>query len=234
MLLGHRESQILNPDLTDWATHAASFFYFGSTVVYSRILAVIFWLALLFLLWKDIGRCRPVVLCAAIIYGVSLYALKGMPQMISPLGGRSRYFLIPYTLLVIAACMGLVGHRKAGALALFCIGGVYFLGKDKVEQGHVHFAAYGKLAAYEDNLSIPVMPQLEDAAGYAIRVRQANPILQESTDYLPPLVTSVGGNYRVASQACATSTSLGLVSVVRREHSGIAKLLWRAEGEQAF
>ena len=131
-----RSSSAIDLNLFSWVKAISIFISLGMHGWF-KLLALPFWIFLVFLVIKSIKlkvmtikheSAFLLMFYGFIVYAAGLYACKNAPQMISPIGGGSRYFWIPYAVLFTAAILlsrnKLDKYLAYGLIVLICLIGL--------------------------------------------------------------------------------------------------------------
>ena len=160
-----------DPSALHWLSAFATFFTFGSQYFFVQCAGIAFWAFLLRQLWKmpwfpqesskdDILHMRTLQLLAfgTLTFGASLWAVKDIPDVITPLKDGARYFFVPYAVAII--CFVIFAHKiqKARVLIwlMILVPTVAHIGR--VNFSVSHFRAFQAFAAIHTGVIIPVQP----------------------------------------------------------------------------
>jgi hypothetical protein len=132
----NRPSLDIDDRISEWIGAAYTFMSLGMTGL-AKILSLVFWLIFFKLIYKNIrGRglgSKESSAFALLAYGLTvylaaIYASKHAPGVLSPVGGGSRYFWIPYATIFSATLLlcktNLDKYLAFGILSLICVLGV--------------------------------------------------------------------------------------------------------------
>ena len=158
MLTSVRVSSPVDLNLTHWLKAAGVFITMGLPGLF-KLLALGLWLFVangIFQVFRD-KNCTPrqqgavlIIIYGLVIYAASLYASRNAPHILSPFGGGSRYFWIPYASLFAAAILFASKQwTKYGIYALIfvicCVG----LSEPKIQRNPTDFRARLKFSEIE-------------------------------------------------------------------------------------
>lgn len=132
----NRPSLPIDLNLANWVKAISTFISLGMHGWF-KLLALAFWTFLFFLVIKSTQfkvmtkkqESAFMLMCYGfIVYAAGLYACKNAPHIISPIGGGSRYFWIPYATLFTAAILlsrnKLDKYLVYGLVLLICLIGL--------------------------------------------------------------------------------------------------------------
>lgn len=177
-----------------------------------------------------------------IMYLSGLWALKNMPQILSPIGYGGRYFLIPYTLLIVLFSVLLRGRTLLfwmGALFFSIICYVQFQGFGKRQ---LYFNEFLRFSQVAEGVVIPINPVWSVYREWSVKPKYSHP----GQFYTLPLAVFEhngllrfnGGVIEISSDtsdpffvfkqgpACQASRHMGLRIETQRETEGLAQLFW--------
>ena len=132
----NRPSLAIDLNLINWLKAISFFISLGMDGQF-KILALVFWIFLVFLAIKSIQlkvmtkkqeSALLIIFYGLIVYAAALYASKNAPHILNPMGGGSRYFWIPYATLFTAVIL-LVRNQfekylAYGLILLVCVLGL--------------------------------------------------------------------------------------------------------------
>jgi hypothetical protein len=235
MLTSHRISSPVSVD-QHWGRALLTFVSFGGRNTVATMAAGWFWGV--FATGALISLCGErrlhwifLVAAAAMFYAASLYSLSLWSNVdsASPIGGGSRYFFIPYALLILAAFV--VSARRtwattatATSLAVLCIAS--FQPDIRYD---FQWPAFVRLASFEPNVSLPINPQWDSEPTWVV---VPSPTRLEA----PPksaVIDLVGQGKTIhfsSAQLCPASTIIALRAQVSRAEGGRADLRWQQNG----
>jgi len=225
-----RESQALDTNIEHWIACLVTFFTFGSDSLVVRVASSVFWIGLLATMSRPAKGSWPLIVCAGAAFAAALYSLKGMPHALSPVFNGGRYFVIPYTLIIIAfinnAYRGTMLNLITAA-ALFC---VLAFSLHTINQAETGYRAYAKFSAFEKSLRIPIAPINPNTNGMGLRI--ANP--QPKPGITIAEVQIAPGMTKIAESICADSRNIGIAVSLFLERGEYVAIKWRAEGDAEF
>lgn len=170
-----RLSESSSRDIAGWMVGLRAAMTFGSTDVVSYWAGICFWVCLLFALARlvhghglkssEVRRASTLLIAAAFFLAAGFYAMRSMPASASPIGFGSRYFVIPYGLLLIAAILIASPSRLLVTMivvAYSVVGVCEFKKFDRDDFGYSHYIDF---ATVRDNVFVPINPQFSDFRG---------------------------------------------------------------------
>lgn len=244
------------------------FLSFGGVYALASLFAFVFWASLPWhrivcaavLRFKNDSMSGEVTaeLCALMLiataFGMMLVGfLRDDPNSIGPVilptgsAGGSRYYLIPYSLLILAAVVSSVRDRSRASVALIALSIVCvanFVRPDRIDH---QWHAYAKLARAIPGLNIPIAPRIEADPGWSVDAGHAftggagQPrgviVGLGSAEVTNGEILQVEGKTIVRSESdsllltfsakpCSTSRSLGLEIQGQRNFPGWVHVLW--------
>jgi len=221
-----RSQQTLDTNIESWITAARIFLTFGS---YSPIIitcASAIWISAAYLIVRGGWSYRVIMLCGLATYAAALYTMKGMPQEISPVGSGSRYFVIPYALLVIGAAIAYRTNKAVSVSSLVMIAAIFMLSYWPAQQALLNYQSFAKLARYEKQLTIPIAPVFSGSPGYSIRTISSG-ISQE-----PSNAIYANGLFLLSGNICEGSRHVGIAADVSMSKEGDVSALWSDIGSE--
>jgi hypothetical protein len=155
-----RHSLPMDLNLSNWIDAGYIFASLGMNG-FARFFAIAFWAALILFLFRNLkssknfkiyGNILLLIAYGFIVYLASLYASKHAPNVLSPVGGGSRYFWIPYatifTAFIILSQGAIQRFFAYGLLATICLIG---LSSPKVGRQSTDFHANEVFAKISSN-----------------------------------------------------------------------------------
>lgn len=153
-----RSSSPIDLNLAHWLKAVEIFLTMGLPSFF-KLFALGLWLFVAYSIFKAATQkhCTPkqlgailIIIYGLVIYAASLYASKNAPHILSPFGGGSRYFWIPYASLFTAAILlASKQSTKYGIYSLIII--ICFIGLDepKIQRNPTDFLARVKFNEIE-------------------------------------------------------------------------------------
>lgn len=224
-LLGNgRAEQALDPEIEHWLFNFSTFLLWGNQSASEIFAVVAFWAVALAVAIRGTSEYRTLIFCGVLAYASALYTMKGMPAALSPLGTGARYFVLPYTAVIVATFLNPALRRWQACIAGASLTFIFCSSPLKLHQVDTFYTAYAKLSRYEKTLSIPLAPPIPNSPGFALNV-SANepPIMTTGT----PLAGVWHGIYQVASNACPGVRAAGFVVETNFPAAGYATLQWK-------
>lgn len=219
-----RAEQVLDPEIKHWLFNFSTFFLWGNQSAFEIFAAGAFWAIAIAVALRGTSEYRSLILCGVLAYGSALYAMKGMPAALSPLGNGARYFVLPYTAVIIATFLNPALPRWQACIAAASLIFIFCSAPLKVHQVDTYYTAYAKLSAYEKTLSIPLAPPIANSPGFTLNVSANEPPI---TPAGTPLAGVGHGIYQVASNACPGVRAAGFVVETNFPVAGYATLQWK-------
>ncbi|MBD9515403.1 hypothetical protein [Pseudomonas sp. PDM22] len=241
----------MDPDYRHWLQALWVFFTFGLNSVFGATCALLVWVLFAYALAMQLirGSHQERVLQVSLLALAAMFYLAGLltqrhePQLLSPLGICSRYYLIPYTLLIFSAGLAFRYFATIGVLALVAFALVCIQGAVRVDRGEQQWMAYSRLAEQVSPLYIPIAPSMPAFPGWAAHVQKQLPPLtavQIPLDQLhvynavrldtPGEMALETGDVEPSIQfslpQCQDQRYLGVVVHAWREKGGFAQLFW--------
>ena len=100
---------------------------------------------------------RALLSCGELVYLGALYAFRDNPTRFYPLTYDTRYFVVPYGLLLVASALAWRERLLAGKVATLAL--VFYLLFQFLPLQPVNFVAYASLRSYEQTLRVPLPPR---------------------------------------------------------------------------
>lgn len=222
-----RESQVLDTNVEHWIACVVTFFTFGSDSMAVRVAASVFWAGFLATMVRPAKGSWPLIVCAGAAFAAALYSLKGMPQILSPISNGGRYFVIPYTLIIIAF---INNSYRASALnlitatSLFCM---LAFSLHTITQAETGYRAYAKFSAFERSLRIPIAPINPNTNGMGVRIENSKPApgITIAEAKIAPGMT------KIADSICADNRAIGVAISLSLPKGEYVAIKWRYAGE---
>jgi hypothetical protein len=257
----------IDPDTLISAT--VRFLSFGGVYPLATLFAFVFWASLP---WRRLLRAaifrfkngaaaseqNTAELCALMLvvtaFGMMQVGfLRDDPGSIGPVilpnggAGGSRYYLIPYSLLILAAVVSTIRDYPRAIVALtafFIICVANFVRPEHVDH---QWHAYTKLARVVPGLTIPIAPRIEADPGWSVDASGAyaggaeqvrNAVIElSSAEVTNGEIVEVDGKTIVRSKSdsllltlpattCSHSRSIGLEIEGHRDYAGWVQVLW--------
>ncbi|MEA9577738.1 hypothetical protein VC218_02035 [Xanthomonas nasturtii] len=162
-------------DIAGWMAGLRAAMTFGSTNVISYWAGICFWVCLLFALVRlvhrhglkssEVHRASTLLIAAVFFLGAGFYAMRSMPASASPIGFGSRYFIIPYGLLLIAAILIASPSRLLMTIIVAAYSVVGVCEFKKFDRDDFGYSRYIDFATVHDNVFVPINPQFSDFRG---------------------------------------------------------------------
>lgn len=226
-----RPHQVLDPELTHWLFNFATFFSWGNESVWVQCAAGVFWAIAITAALRGTWEYRSLLLCGILAYLSALYAMKGMPAALSPLGNGARYFVLPYSAVILATFLNPVLSRWQTYIAALALLAIIFTAPVRIHQQETYYSAYAKLSAYEDSLSIPLAPRIQNSPGFTLNVSAAQlPMVQ----YSPLLAGGTEDIYAVATNSCGGVRAVGFVVETNFPEAGYAAVRWKDSNDDGY
>ncbi|OZI32053.1 hypothetical protein CAL29_29910 [Bordetella genomosp. 10] len=217
-------------DLHHWTAALLTFLKFGIQKPAVGIAGMAFWVLLLLSLYKTSVNRLMLIVCAVVVYAAGLYSIKNMPSVISPIGNGSRYFVVPYALVI--ACVALQVQQKkwiAILAAIFLVVPVASQINKRFPQEDRYYEQYAALSKYEPNLTIPLPPVIPgNDWPMDIRNRQVRDASNHSV--LPARVDQ--RTFRVAANVCGGAKGAAVVADAVLPVPGEVAVEWVSAGGQ--
>ncbi|WP_275628309.1 hypothetical protein [Pseudomonas sp. 273] len=164
-----------DPNLLHWLRPVQAYFCFGKSSSLAIVLSLGFWTAGILAIhhsWRQLHQNQKHTLVALFLVVMTcllagLSTAKHEPQVLSPLGGGARYFLIPYALsfMAIAACLSRSPRHGLVVLTTFAL--ISYLLFSTVDRGELQWKAYARFAEQAPDISIPLAPKLQSFPGWS-------------------------------------------------------------------
>lgn len=245
-------SAVLDKNLSHWCQFARTFFTFGGGI-WVTVLSCAFWSALLYCFYRSIQtididetdrrRRNHAILVLSFGLAISIAQLltfTGDISCLSPLGGGSRYFVIPYSMLVIAAVLISANRSRAKLILGISFLLICVLQFAPVHRNQLNFQAYVEWARHKKDLVIPINPKWPSYPGWFIEAsRKSN---WKVTNIKPEQVSleklqaendksilRLKLNEPIGSEK---DRYLGINLILQKEHQGGVKFYWREPNSQ--
>lgn len=257
----------MDKDLHHWLLAVWNFISFDASQPLSLWARATFWLVAVYswgqhwrkLDWRNSNASESISLLmflAAGLYLVAgLFAGKVAPQELHPLGGGSRYFFIPYLLLLCSVWLALLAQPRLQLLLLIAWGMLSYNAFTPLSREDYHYQAYAQFAKHNPHVTLPINPQIEKASGWNIGFKRQvsdqigantrsfyldieNAELQNFMHFPGPLLapTYFALNQDAAfiltsKQSCAEAQYLGFQAKIARYVGGWVDLSWSPTAE---
>lgn len=259
----NRPSLAIDLNLVNWIKAISIFTSLGMDGRF-KLFALVFWIFLVFLAIKNIllkimtkkhESAFLLIFYGLIVYAAALFAFKNAPNDISPMGGGSRYFWIPYATLFTAAIL-LVGNQiekylAYGLILLICLLG---LNSRQVERGATEFNANVKFNGIKKN-DITINPFWHSSHAWKIN---AGPLRQLGTNYKlyemkkkdilswNGRLEDIEGGFSIqdlksdpyfvfnVNKECNSFKYIAMVAELSHEASGYAQFFWTSHKKNNF
>ncbi len=177
----------MDKDLNHWGAALWHFFSFDASQPLILWVCATFWLVAVYgwgQQWHklDLRNCNSpasisLLLClaAALFFLAGLLAGKTAPQQLHPLGGGSRYFFIPYQLLLLSVWLVLLKQPRLKLLLMLAWSVLSYQGFTQLSRDDYHFQAYAQFAKQNPHVTLPINPQIEKATGWNIDFKRQLP-----------------------------------------------------------
>lgn len=231
MLLSNpRPSQELDQNIYHWLSNIELFFTFGGASTFVTTISVVFWVGFLISMIRPAAGSYALISCAFFIYAASMYSLKGMPAEISPINNAARYFVIPYTLIVIAALINMRIEKPLYVLPCIALVAVFIGSFHKSTQADMNYSAYAKLSAFERRIMIPIAPFVEGQQGFYIHVNNSAPKAATAANPVP----LEDGRALIAKGICAGKRGVGFAADLTVNPAGYVTLYWKDDNDTEY
>ena len=264
MLNSPRLKGEFNKPIIVWLKSFYKFFTFGGHGIVT-ILSFFFWVIFFYFTLKSIRNKSElsdnffkdgmlILFTTALFYFAGIIGKKANPSIIiTPLGGGSRYFIIPYSLSVLSIPILIRPKNKVLILLLifFLISSLQFPEglKFMKMRSDLNFQSYAWLSSKVNNIIIPIYPQAEKFPGWYIAVNTSKSI--NSRSYKIPVHIKDVRKYKLTLRhkmnpgvpnnipyfilkippKCLDSKHIGFEVNIFRENEGWAKIFLKKRGK---
>lgn len=208
-----RPSQAFDPDINHWMAFFKNVILFGDGNTFTMIASLAFWASTITIVLKSEFRYKALLACAAIAMAASAYAMKGSVGILSPYGDGSRYFVIPFALIVVATFSCRI-HGRALLIACISLSFIFLNSKRVLPQADMNFTTYVALSKYETTL-IPLAPRSPFPLGFYLQAESGITRPNQDSDY--QVVDSMA---KLEINSCGNSRAVGVVATVELLRSG--------------
>ncbi len=208
-----RPSQALDPDISHWLIFLKNVILFGDRNFLTLIASLAFWASTTTIVLKADFRYKALLACAVAALLASAYAMKGSVGILSPYGDGSRYFVIPFALIVVATFSCKI-HGRALLIACISLSFIFLNSKRVLPQADMNFTAYVLLSKYETTL-IPLAPRSPFPLGFYLQAESG--ITRPNQDSNYQVVDSMA---KLEIKSCGNSRAVGVVATVELLHAG--------------
>jgi len=163
------KGELADPQLIHWLSALWTFLTFGSQYFIIQLCSLAFWATIAFRFVSDYRVTRLqtanqyshrfLLMFGVCIFIASLYAVKGIPNVISPRGDGARYFFVPYTTAIIYFTVSQDKLERLGFVKLAMLLAVFLVHFEKVNHENRQFRAFQAAAAVEAGVKIPLNPK---------------------------------------------------------------------------
>lgn len=235
--------------LGSWLSAAGTFFTFGAGEPLSIALAVAFWVLavigiVLALRARVPGRALDLASlsgAAAILFGVSLYSVSLWSSVtsISPLGGGSRYYFVPYGLALVGVLLAVHGARaRAGRVlpwAFVAVATVLCVLSFRPQpRENLQWPAFARFATVHPGVEIPINPQWNFLPTWNV-IPPAHATRGSVAPVRVPAESlrqeSAGVSFDLRPH-CPGSRRVGLEARVARAKAGYAHVTWGGDAQR--
>lgn len=230
LLNNPRNVQELDTNIDHWVSCLETFLTFGSNTLFTRTASAIFWAGFLITMVRPSKGSWPLVACGLAAFFAALYSLKGMPQALSPVFNGGRYFVVPYTLIIIATFNNMRSRSALNVITLSALAGVLISSLHTIQQVDTNYRGYAKFSGFEKELKIPTAPIIDNSNGYSVSLTntgQQPGIAIEAADIRP-------GSTKIAEGICADKRNVGYAVSLTLPQGEYVKIKWRREGNPEF
>jgi len=159
----------LNPEIYNWIRAVKVFFIFGSSNTAIRLISYLFWILFFYSIlatFKSKDAYRPagfssitiLILTAFLCYAAGLYATRAPPHLISPISAGSRYFLIPYTLLIFSTAIIFSNNKRKLAFSLSLLIVIFTVLFQPIQRENLQYRAFIAFSKFLPELIVPINP----------------------------------------------------------------------------
>nr|WP_146219617.1 hypothetical protein [Pseudomonas sp. RW407] len=244
-------SRVLDTNYQHWLKALWTSLSFGLSSRTGSICALAIWVIFLTATAKQLrsGNRQAITLQISLLFLAGLLLAAGMmtekqaPHTLSPLGAGSRYYLIPYTLLIVSAFLSFRRYPVLGLLALLLFSIICTKGFMKLDRGELQWPAYTRLAKIAGPLYIPIAPNTGAFPGWSVYTeapthpgRTIGLPLENTYTYnvqasiqpegLGIQPTSSDPLIRFVVPACTDSRYIGVIINAWREQDGFVQMFW--------
>ncbi len=255
MLESNRAGGIIDPNIFHWLKNMFHFFSFGLSG-YFLILSFLIWgIAIFYTLKIFCDACQKkitenqinailLIFALIIIYFAGVWSTKQSPQVLHPLGGGSRYFVIPYALLIISSPL-LIKNKIVLTVFLGLMFITSFLQLNKgglFNKANLNFQSFAWFSNHVDKINIPIHPQWGRYPGWHIEKNKENKIIGTNYISIDLKKTNIinGKKYEEKIEAtnndlqivfdfplaCKDSSHIGLEVVLTRDSDGWSQVFY--------
>jgi hypothetical protein len=254
--------------LLDWVGAVHRFLVFGEGNALIEIAAMLFWI--IFPWWKfrfrfaDLITGKPeskitdkIVAITIFFFGLGMMILGFLRDdisIISPVisesgaAAGSRYYFIPYTMILISASLLLKDH-PINLLALLCVFcSICVFAYTKTQRLDMHWDSYSKLSEKVPDVIVPIAPRIGSFPGWSVKYsgrRKGHgstpvtiPIIDKNFELINGYIDSSKKIRTTSSDSlvifnvfsmCPVSSHVGLKISINRENPGWVHILWSKE-----
>ncbi|NVZ19511.1 hypothetical protein HX794_07660 [Pseudomonas costantinii] len=225
-----RESQVLDANIEHWIACLTTFFTFGTDSLQVKVASSVFWIGFLATMARPAKGSWPLIVCGVAVFVAALYSLKGMPHALSPVFNGGRYFVIPYTLIIIATFNNVRRLSAVNVITLAALASVIILSLHTIKQADTNYRGYAKFSTFEKDLRIPTAPIIENNQSYSIEVKNSKP--SEGVDIGSASISP--GITEIAKSICGNSRNVGYAVSLTLPRGEYVRVKWRREGRPEF
>lgn len=235
--------------LASWFSAAGTFFAFGTTRPLVAALALVFWALAGVAVVQAVKARTPgrtldlagLFGAAAVLFGVSVYSVSLWSSVtsITPLGGGSRYFFVPYGLVFCGALLAAHGgrgrFREPQLWALVAVAGaVCLLSFRPLARESLQWPAFARFAQVHPGVEIPINPQWNflPTANVIPPAGTAQGSARPTRVPLEVLLPASAGVSFDLRPFCPDSRRIGLEARVTRTKAGYAHLTWGGDAQR--
>jgi hypothetical protein len=222
LLQNPRTTQALDTDTGHWLHQLTVFIGFGSTSTGFLVASAAFWLATVTLLKTSDSAYRFLIFCGLAAYASALLSLKGMPKDLSPLGMGARYYVLPYSIAVVAVFTSRSNMRWVKYTACLLVMFVFFASQTEITQQKLNYREFSKLADYEAVTKIPVAPVFQKEEPFTMTVRNEHPAIPSSA--LSFSYSDQGSP--IAKSACGSNRGVGIAIDIESAEGAYIEYSW--------
>lgn len=255
MTQSNRISGVIDSNIFHWLQNMFNFFSFGLSG-YFLILSFLIWcIAIFYTLKIFCDACQKkitenqinailLIFALIIIYFAGVWSTKQSPQVLNPLGGGARYFVIPYALLIISSPL-LIKNKIVLSLFLGLMFITSFLQLNKgglFNKANLNFQSFAWFSNHVDKINIPIHPQWGIYPGWHIEKNKENKIIGTNYISIDLKKTNIinGKKYEEKIEAtnndlqivfdfplaCKDSSHIGLEVVLTRDSDGWSQVFY--------
>jgi len=243
---------VISNDFASWISSVSTFLTFGGANWSVVASALILWALLVFILVQGtINQTKAsffssdivyMFIASGLIFAVSLYSVSlwSNVKSISPIGGGSRYYFVPYGLIFVGFILIFRNVPALRVLVVFLVSIISYMSFTPDRRENLQWQAFARFATVHAGVEIPINPRwnflpiwkVVPPASVVSRTAPSRPVPLDQIRFVSAAGESSapGNGGTVAefdtSRMCVGNTSIGLEVEVWRKSPGFVKMQW--------